>query len=116
MNKNYKAVKSIEPSKNGRHYLTAWTSDDTKIDDPWDFPHLKEIAEKYFYSDLIEVIENCLFLRKSTQTTGFIQTLKLYETPEGDIVEIANDDFEGIIVESENAEIIDKIYERLLKI
>ncbi|AHI06964.1 hypothetical protein BDW_12320 [Bdellovibrio bacteriovorus W] len=99
----------------GRHHLTTWIPDN--IDrKPGDFSKLMDIAEEKFLEDLIEVIENCLLLKKSNQSTGFIQTLKLYETPEGDLVEIANDDFQGIMVESENAEIINKIYERLLKI
>lgn len=115
MNKTYKILKSNTLRLDGRQQLAVGIPDNIKRT-PEDFPKLMDIAEKKFFEDLIEVIENCLFLKKSNQRTGFIQTLKLYETPEGDIVEIANDDFQGIMVESENAEIIDKIYQRLLKI
>lgn len=112
MKLNYKVLKSFEPGLDNRHYLTATTLDDDELLEHSEF---QTIIEQEFLRDLIEVIENCLFLKKSSQNTGFIQTLKLYETPEGDLVEIANDDFQGIMVESENAEIINKIYERLLK-
>lgn len=114
--KHYNIYRSKEVTGMNRHYIQALVPNDLYKNNPKDFDKLHENSEKFFLEDVINIIENCLFLKRIYQPTGYIQTLRLYEAPEGAIVEIANDDFEGIMVESENAEIINKIYERLLKL
>ncbi|NUM41035.1 MAG: hypothetical protein HUU45_05305 [Leptospiraceae bacterium] len=75
-----------------------------------------DFAEKEFLRDATEVIENRIHLKKSLQKTGSIQTVELYETSEGVIVEIARDEFEGLVVESEDKETINRIFQELLKL
>lgn len=107
--KNYIARRSSEVTPYGKFYVRASApqSDHTIAE----INRLGSLAQSSFLTDATMVIENHLNLKKSNIRPEFDQILQTYETKEGVVVQIVNDEFHGIMIESKNKEVIDKIYE-----
>lgn len=106
---------SPEPSMDGRFEITVRPLDE----DPFDISKLLErkvIAEKAFLADVLKTIEDRLSLKKSPKALGTLETIQVYETSLGIPVELVEDQFQGLMVESEDKEIIQKIYQELIKL
>ncbi len=107
--KNYIPKMSLEPTGDGRFDITA----DALPTDKIDFSQALErqlVAEEFFLKDVTEAIETRLQLKKSLRKEGTLATIALYETPLGDLVEIARDQAYGIMVESVDKKTLERIF------
>lgn len=113
--KNYTPFMSREPSNAGRFDISVTPPKDN----PWSIDRGLEMqiaAEKHFAIDVVKIIEQHFHLKRSLRKEGTLETKALYETAEGILVEIVQDQFEGLLVESKDKEIIQKIYQELVKL
>lgn len=112
--KNYIARLSAEVTTYGKFYVraSAPASDITIAE----INRVGSIAENSFLKDATMVLEKKLSLKKSNIKPEFNQIIQIYENDDGIIVELVDDDFHGIMIESKNKEIIQKIYQELVKL
>lgn len=104
---------SSEPAGDGRYDITVSPSKDDEINIATALERTL-LAEKYFMLDVVKIIEKQLCLKKSLQKKGTLATVALYETENGVLVEIAKDQAYGLMVESEDKEMLQKIYQELI--
>lgn len=110
----FKLLYSSLPNKGGFYYISSTPPEEGGIDVTHNLQRLK-FSEKSFLTCAKSVVESTLGLKKSHQRERTIYTIDLYETENGTLVEIAEDDFFGIVVESKDKQIIDRIFAELKK-
>lgn len=75
-----------------------------------------DLLEKAFFDAAIEIIENRLFLKKSTGTgKAWMETIEIYESAEGSTIQLVDDQFDSLLLESDDEELLNKVHELLLQ-
>ncbi|NUN05090.1 MAG: hypothetical protein HUU57_04940 [Bdellovibrio sp.] len=105
---------SMERDAAGRFSIKSYVPNGGSYDIE-DFSNIRKKSNEKFLSAVTNIIENILGLNKSDQPLRTLETIDLYEAPNGHIVEVVQDQFYGLMVESEDKEIIEKIYKELIK-
>lgn len=112
--KTFKAYMSPEPSLGGTYSISSGTVGERLKD--FSLQEERSIfSEKCFLNAAKTVIEKKMGLKIDHGKNRTLNTLEMYIQDDGTLVEIANDEFFGIMVESKDPEIIKKIFAELNK-
>lgn len=98
---------SDESGRNG-DYKISFVSTRTEYDP---VKYVEEMSE--FAALAQRVLDANSELSVSKKRTGHIQTIELYETGSGTLVELVDDDFFGVLIESKDRELLKRILTEL---
>ncbi|NUN07336.1 MAG: hypothetical protein HUU57_16450 [Bdellovibrio sp.] len=74
----------------------------------------QDALEKAFFESVVDILENRLFLKES-DANAWMETLAIYETTDGIVIQLVDDQFSGLLLESSSEELIDKVHQLLLQ-
>ena len=112
--KNYTFFRTKNPDRRGVYYVKAKLENTSHLSHTQRFKAVLAL-EDFFLPLAIDTLENRLFLKKSKTYVGTIETKAVYENAEGTIVEVVEDQFDGLIVESKDQQIIEKLYNMFME-
>lgn len=74
----------------------------------------QNVLEKAFFDAVCDILENRLFLQKSSKKR-WMETLEIYEDAQGSTIQLVDDQFDSLMLEGADEELINKVHQMLLE-